>query len=72
MRLLLISASISVTDVRGAPRFGTARDHVFGPVHAVNVPESYPLCDFLLLIDPPEAFGSPCVAGIEHEDPPPT
>src|ERR1035437_622875 len=68
MRLLLISASISATDGRGAPRFGMARDHAFGPVNAVNVPESYPLCDFLLLIDPPDAFGSPCVAVEKHKD----
>jgi hypothetical protein len=63
---LVISASISATDGSGAPRFDPARDHAFGPVHAVNLPESYPLCDFFLLIDLPEAFGSSCVAVEEH------
>jgi hypothetical protein len=56
----------SATDGSGAPRSDTPRDHASGPVHAVNLPESYPLCDFFLLIDPPEAFGSPCVAVEEH------
>src|ERR1035441_6178111 len=39
---------------------------LFGPVHAGTVSESFHVCDYLLLIDPPEVLGSPCVAVIEH------